>query len=77
MKTMINIELTDQEAQLFKDFQQHHDTFMVLNNSGVFDIKNGTALLNFDSIGTLTDVDCSFKLFKKGKATLLTLRVVK
>jgi len=73
---MINIELTEQDAQQFRDFQQHYDLFTVLNNSGVFDIRNGTALLNFDSTGTLSDIDCNFKLYKRGKSVLVGLHVV-
>ena len=63
---MTNITLTDQEARMFLVFQEHHQLFCTLHASGVFNIRNGVAQLNFDSSGQITDIDCSFKLYKHG-----------
>lgn len=63
---MINIELTNEEAVLFRKFREHQDTFSVLDQAGVFDIRNGKAVLNFDSSGTLCDIECNLKLYKRG-----------
>lgn len=74
---MTSIELSSQDAALFVSFQKNYDTFMTLKDSGVFDIRNGTAVLNFDNNGTLTDIDCNFKLYKKGKPVIVALQVIK
>ena len=69
---MINIQVTEEEAKQFVVFQQNYDTYMVLSNSGVFDVRNGVATVNF---GTITDIDCNFKLFKRGKPIVISLHV--
>jgi len=60
------INLTEEEQALF----------IVLKNSGVFDVRNGVASLNFDCNGTLTDIDCNFKLYKRGKEAVIVLRSI-
>jgi hypothetical protein len=65
---MVTIELTDEEALLFRKFREKQDTFMTLEEAGVFDIRNGKATLNFDANGTLCEVDCVLKLYKRGLA---------
>jgi hypothetical protein len=63
---MINLEVTAEEYELFT----------TLKDSGVFDIRNGVATLNFDSNGTLADIDCNFKLYKRGKPIVAKIFVV-
>lgn len=63
---MITVQLTEQE----------HELFTLLQDSGVFQVRNGVATLNFDSSGTITDIDCNFKLFKRGKPIATCLHVV-
>ena len=70
------IELTDNEARLFRAFQEHHETFYVLYNSGMFDVRNGTALVNFDAGGSVSDIDVSFKLYKRGKPVIIGLQQI-
>ena len=43
---LIPIELTETECVLFRK----------LREGGVFDTKNGTLILNFDNMGTLTEI---------------------
>jgi hypothetical protein len=43
----VTIFLTSMEAEKFKQFQQYHDVFVLLVDKGVFDIKYGSAILNF------------------------------
>jgi len=53
------------DVELFKQFCQHYDSFKVLIESEVFDIKTGTAVLSFkDRI--LMDVDVHRKTYKRG-----------
>jgi len=52
----INVELTEEEATLYRK----------LREAGVFDTKNGTLVLNFDSSGTLTEVRRNVLTYKHG-----------
>jgi hypothetical protein len=74
---MTKITLSDKDAALFLEFQEHYQTFSTLRDSGVFEIRNGIAQLNFDSNGTITDIDCNFKLFKRGLPVLVDLHIVR
>lgn len=52
----ITIFLSEQDAQLFKEFQRNHYNFTLLMDKGVFNIKNGSAVLNFDSNGVISTI---------------------
>lgn len=56
MENQIAVFLTNVEAEKFKEFQRYHDTFMLLIDKGVFDVKNGSVTLNFDPFGTITTI---------------------
>lgn len=53
----ITIFITPQEAMQFRNFQQYHAQFMLLVSKGVFDIKNGSAVLHFDNNGIIQKID--------------------
>lgn len=59
----ITIFLTETDAQRFKEFQLNYENFMLLVNRGVFTIKNGSAVLNFDSNGKLTTIQRADMLY--------------
>lgn len=59
----ITIFLTENDAVRFKEFQQNYDNFMLLINKGVFEIKNGSAVLNFDSNGKITTIQRADMLY--------------
>lgn len=59
----VTIFITEQEAIQFRTFQQNYSKFMLLVNSGVFDIKNGSAVLHFDNSGTIQKIDRHDPLF--------------
>lgn len=63
---MQRIELTDKDAELFLKFREHQDVFAVLEQAGVFNVRNGKAMLNFNSQGHIMDIDCTIKTFKRG-----------
>lgn len=63
---MIDIQLTEEDAQLFLKFREHQSTFAILEEAGVFNVRNGKAVLNFDANGTLCDIECTLKTFKRG-----------
>lgn len=66
----ILIELDNRDALAFREFMKYRDTFDTLQNAGVFNIRNGSALLAFDSTGTLNEVELSIKNYKKGKPVI-------
>ncbi len=59
----IQIFLTTPEAMLFRDFQQFHKTFALLVQKGVFDVKNGSVTLHFDSLGNVQKIERKDYLF--------------
>jgi hypothetical protein len=71
----MKVELSDHDAQLFLEFQKDYVNYSVLKESGVFDIRNGIAQLNFNAEGTVTDIECNFKLYKRGYPVLVNLHI--
>jgi len=43
----VTIFLTPIEAEMFKSWQQFHNTFALLCSKGVFDTKNGSVTIHF------------------------------
>lgn len=43
------------------------ELFCLLKKAGVFDVRNGQAVLNFDANGTLVEIECKVKTYKAGK----------
>lgn len=66
MNELIKIELNEEDASLFRQFRENQDTFKTFIKNGVFNIRNGTALLNFDNLGNLTQIDINVVMYKKG-----------
>ena len=52
---MNTIVLTDVEAEMFKKYMKHHDLFLTMEMTGVFDIQYGKAVLNFAG-GTIQNI---------------------
>lgn len=52
---MNTVILTNEEAELFKSYMKHHDLFLTMELTGVFDIQYGKAVLNF-SQGLLQNI---------------------
>ena len=44
--TLIKIELTETEVESFKKFQKYRELFSILDQSGVFEIGYGKAVIN-------------------------------
>lgn len=49
MTNVIPLFIADTEAQKFLIFQQYYEPVSVMIESGVFDIKYGSAILNFEA----------------------------
>ena len=65
MEELITIQITTPEAVLFRDFQKDHDLFYLLKSRGVFDQKNASVILNFDSNGTLQTIQRQDFMYSK------------
>ncbi len=52
----IEIFMTTEEAEKFKLFQKHFDTFNLMVERQVFDQKGATITLNFDKFGILRNI---------------------
>lgn len=63
---MVKLELTPVDAELFREFRRVQDTLSILSSAGVFNVKNGRAILNFDAQGVLTQVDFDYIRWKRG-----------
>jgi hypothetical protein len=63
---MIKIELTEDDALLFRAFKEHQENFSILLARGVFDVRSGKALLNLDEQGVVSDIKLEITSFKRG-----------
>jgi len=63
---MIEVQLTNEQAVILN----------ALYDAGVFGVHNGKVTLNFDADGTLTDIDCNVKLYKRGYPPMHTLTTI-
>lgn len=63
---LIKIELSEQDARLFMEFQKNYDTFSTLVQSGAFNIRNGSAVINFDKEGVIREINLHIVGYKKG-----------
>ncbi len=57
MNQQVTVFLTTPEALLFKQYQEFHQTFQLLCEKGVFDIKQGTAIIHFDIHGAIAKIE--------------------
>jgi len=54
---MITIQITEEDAELFKMFRQHQDLFKQLLDAGLLDTANGKLILNYNYMGKLCDIE--------------------
>jgi len=64
---MNTIELNNKDAELFMLFRQHQDTFSEMVKAKVFEIRNGSATLDFSHTGELMDIRTNIVAFKRRK----------
>lgn len=57
MNQDVTIFLTPIDAELFKSYQQFHSTFALLCSKGVFDQRNGSITMHFDSLGNIGKIE--------------------
>lgn len=52
-----NIELTEEDAELFKIFLKYYEVIKVILNSHALDVINGSAVLYFNARGVLMRIE--------------------
>lgn len=50
------IEIPEQEAELFKRFREYQDRFELMLSSDMFEMKRGSATINFDKDGNISSI---------------------
>lgn len=63
---MITIDLTEDDALLFRAFRQHQDNFSTLLARGVFNVRGGKAIINFDPEGVISEIKFDITGYKRG-----------
>jgi hypothetical protein len=53
----MTIELTDEDAELFKVFQQHYDIIKYMAAVGCFEIRRGDFTVHFDREGKISSIE--------------------
>jgi len=66
---LIKIDISEEDARLFLEFQRNYENFLTLIKSGVFNVKNGNATIHFDKDGTLKEITLHTISYKKGITT--------
>lgn len=61
---MIKLEITEEDALLFKLFREYQDEFRLLVEHNIFEIKNGSAEIHFDSRGNMASINAHIKVWK-------------
>ena len=54
---MINIQLTNKDAEFFKLFREHQDLFTAIIDAGLLTMKNGKIILNYNHLGEMLDIE--------------------
>lgn len=68
---MTTIELSDDDARLFAEFQRHHDAIRDIIENGAMEVRNGTATLHFDQNGVMQRVDIEQVVYRRKPGKLL------
>jgi len=71
MSSKVIVELTEEEAKALIEYRKNQELFSILHQSGVFSVRNGKAILNFDAQGGLEEVKLDLIRYKRGKPILV------
>jgi len=59
----IRIDLTEEDASLFREFRRHQDIFQSLVTLGVFNTRGGAVTIHFNSQGQIARIDKNETVF--------------
>lgn len=65
MENKTKILLTTEEALLFREYMRHREKIGILIDRGVFDVRNGSVVLDFDKNSTLQTIRFTGYMFSR------------
>lgn len=71
-QTEIKIYATDDVARKFLVFQQYFDPISTIIDAHVFDVRNGSVVLNFDNLGILQTIQRADTLYSRKHVKIST-----
>ncbi len=54
---LIKIEITEEDAKLFTEFQRRYIFMKMLESVDAFEIKNGSVTIHFNNLGEVGSID--------------------
>lgn len=64
---MIVLEVSDADAELFREFRRVQSVLAVMNDAGVFRMRNGKVVLNFNGDGVLENIEMRTRSYTRGR----------
>lgn len=62
---MITLELTEIDAETFREYRRYQSNFETMLKAGVFETKEGSVVIDFDPNGIITDIKRNNSLFNR------------
>lgn len=69
---MTTLELTDQDAQLFRAFRENQTNIQIMLAAGVFEMRHGSVEIHFDMEGRIGAIIGHPTLYKRDKLIVVT-----
>jgi hypothetical protein len=64
---LITVQLTPEDAELFVLFRRYQDKFKDMIEAKMFEIRNGSATIDFSPQGHMMDIKFNVVAFKRNK----------
>ena len=58
VNNLVTIDITEEEAVMFKEFMERYEVFDKLLRGGFFDIRKGSAEVHFNASGDIDKMVC-------------------
>lgn len=68
---MIQLELTEKEAEAFRSFREHQDAMEVMLKAGVFEMRRGSVEIHFDLEGKIGAIVGHPTLYKRDQVLVI------
>ena len=65
MNDEVTITLSNTDIEKFKQFMKEYNKITILQESGLFEIKNGQIIIDFSNTGDIMSINLSRKLWKR------------
>lgn len=54
---MTQVELTDEDAELFKSFREHQEHYKIMLDAGIFAFKGGSVVIHYNPTGLIMKIE--------------------